>query len=119
VAETTDPGVDVLGLVEQADRDMYRAKRGQGGAPQGAVPTAVLDASVLLAPVTPEAAVRRATSVPLPRPSSSVRNAPVWSMAVQGSAAAPSTGWPGVQWSAHPSGATWSTPTLAGPGGSV
>ncbi len=29
IAEATDPGADVLGLVEQADRDMYRAKRGQ------------------------------------------------------------------------------------------
>ena len=119
VATTTDPGVDVLGLVEQADRDMYRAKRRQGGAPQGALPAAVLAGPVPSAPVTPESRARRVTSVPLPRPSSSVRNAPVWSMAVQGSAAAPSTGWPGVQWSAHPSGATWSTPTLAGPGGSV
>jgi hypothetical protein len=117
VATTTDPGVDVLGLVEQADRDMYRAKRRQGEAPRGAVPAAVLAGSV--PSVTPDTRPRRVTSVPLPRPSSSVRTAPVWSMAVQGSAAAPSNGWPGVQWSAHPSGATWSTPTLAGPGGSV
>ncbi len=102
VATTTDPGVDVLGLVEQADRDMYRAKRRQGGAPQGALLVAVPAGPVRSAPVTPESRARRVPSVPLPRPSSSVRNAPVWSMAVQGSAAAPSAGWPGVQWSAHP-----------------
>jgi diguanylate cyclase (GGDEF)-like protein len=120
IAKTSDPGVDVLGLVEQADRDMYRAKRGQGGAPHGALPPAELARAVRSGPMRPDPADRRPVSVPLPRPSSSVRNAPVWSMAVQGSAAAPSTGWPGGQWSAQPwSDAAWSTPTLAGPGGSA
>jgi diguanylate cyclase (GGDEF)-like protein len=121
VAMATDPDVDVLGLVEQADRDMYRAKRGQGPTPQAALPAAAVPAgSRLPDSMTPDdVAGRRPVSVPPPRPSSSVRNAPVWSMVVQGSAATPATGWLGVQWSAHPwSAAGWSMPTLTGPGGS-
>jgi diguanylate cyclase (GGDEF)-like protein len=98
VAVATDPDIDVLTLVEQADRDMYRAKRGQGGVQQG---------------MAGEGAAP-------PRASSSAGYSPVWSMAMQGSAAAPAAGWPGVQWSAFPwSGAPWSAPTLVEPGGSL
>ena len=31
IAEEIDPGVDVMAVVERADRDMYRAKRRQSG----------------------------------------------------------------------------------------
>jgi diguanylate cyclase (GGDEF)-like protein len=96
VAVARDPDVDVLSLVEQADRDMYRAKRGRSDGQGGGQLT-----------------------VPLPTAPSSARNAPVWSLAMQGAAAVPAAGWPGVQWSAFPwSGASWSAPTLVGPGGS-
>jgi diguanylate cyclase (GGDEF)-like protein len=113
IAKATDPDVDVLGLVEQADRDMYRAKRRQGAA-FPATATAGPAGSVT---VEPDPAARRTVSGRAPTPSTT-RNAPVWSMAVQGSAAAPTNGWPGVQWSAHAwSGATWSMPTPTGQGG--
>src|SRR6478609_3061880 len=106
IAKATDPDVDVLGLVEQADRDMYRAKRRQGAAPPTAAgsagsaagaaagsaePAATSAGSVT---VEPDPAARPAVNGSAPISSSSARNAPVWSMAVQGSAAAPTNGWP-------------------------
>jgi hypothetical protein len=99
VAIATDSGVDVLSLVEQADRDMYRAKRGQANRQRDGHGGG-----------RPEAALPRAMTIG--------RNAPVWSVAMQGAATAPMAGWPGVRWSAFPSsGASWSAPTLVGPGG--
>jgi len=90
IAVATDPGADVLGLVEMADRDMYRAKRGQREAE-------------LLAPAT-EGAPPAHADQPVPagqRPVATWRP-PVWSMAVQGATNSPSPGWPGVRWSASP-----------------
>ena len=78
IATTDDPRVDVLGLVEQADRDMYRAKWARDGA------------------TVPD---RRGAAAP-PRPA--VSRPPTWSMSVQGSSSWPAAGWPGVQWSASP-----------------
>ena len=98
IAVATDPGADVLGLVEMADRDMYRAKRGRRPQPRHVEPT----------PVTP------------PAPSRQRRagwRAPIWSSTVQGSSTAPAAGWPGVRWSASPSlgvSATAGTPTGIG-----
>jgi diguanylate cyclase (GGDEF)-like protein len=99
VAIATHPSVDVFSLVEQADRDMYRAKRGQGNR-QG------------------DGHSQKRPGVPLPGATPILRKAPMWSVAMQGAATAPAEGWPGVQWSASPSsGASWSAPTLVGPGG--
>ena len=76
IAETRDPGVDVLGLVELADRDMYRAKWARDGAGQ------------------PERRLHGRRSASL-RP-------PTWSISVQGASSWPAAGWPGVHWSASP-----------------
>jgi diguanylate cyclase (GGDEF)-like protein len=76
VAETADPDLDVRWLVEQADRDMYRAKR---------------DLTVDV-PAIPG---RRRHP-----------GRPVWSITVQGSATTPAAGWTGVQWSATSSTST-------------
>ena len=74
IAAADDPTVDVLGLVGRADRDLYRAKRGEPELPTGV----------------------RTPSHPQERRRSSQ---PIWSITVQGAAAAPAEGWPGVQWS--------------------
>ena len=86
IAVATDPGADVLGLVELADRDMYRAKRDQRSDSQQ-------DQSAVEAPEPS----RR------PVPMRPVWRSPIWSTTVQGSATAPAAGWPGVSWSASPS----------------
>ena len=78
IADDQDPGVDVLGLVEQADRDMYRAKRARDGRCRAGAARSHAPARVLVA-----------------RP-------PTWSMSVQGSSSWPAAGWPGVHWSASP-----------------
>lgn len=82
IAVATDPGADVPGLVELADRDMYRAKREQKTGP---APTARVQAGH-----------------PRPRRGVAWRD-PIWSTTVQGSSTAPAAGWPGVHWSASPS----------------
>jgi len=95
IAESTDPSVDVLGLVEQADRDMYRAKRGGRAEPASAGPVAGT------APANRSTAGRRAAAdAPARRHTRQPGRAPVWSVTVQGAAATPAAGWPGVQWSA-------------------
>jgi diguanylate cyclase len=97
-AEARDPGADVLGLLEQADRDMYRAKRGSAAESRG-------DGAVRVAPAR-----------------SSYRQPPVWSITVQGAAASPAAGWPGVHWSFSPwSGASGASgaPSAARFGGSA
>jgi diguanylate cyclase (GGDEF)-like protein len=83
---TADPRSDVLWLVEQADRDMYRAKR-------------VLTAHTPPDPTRSGVAQRW--------------RAPLWSVTVQGSTTSPAAGWTGVQWSAtslpgsFPFGVAW------------
>jgi diguanylate cyclase (GGDEF)-like protein len=72
LAEATDPGVDVMALVERADRDMYRAKRRRA---------------------TPDT---RPASEAQPSGGSFL---PVWTMSVQGCVATPAPGWAGVSWS--------------------
>ncbi len=81
IAQTAEPDGDVLALVEEADRDMYRSKRlaadepdRRGGGGRRA------------APVTVAGAVGGAAR-------------PQWSITVQGASSAPAVGWPGVQWS--------------------
>ncbi|HEY5878680.1 MAG TPA: GGDEF domain-containing protein [Nakamurella sp.] len=78
VATTADPGMDVLGLLAEADLDMYRIKR-NGAGPET---------------VEAEAARRRWVAQP-----------PAWTISVQGAASAPLAGWPGVRWSASSGGA--------------
>ncbi len=87
IAVATDPGADVLGLVEAADRDMYRAKRGQQAEPQWGGSTPVAGQ-----PPSHHPAAR-----------GGFWRAPIWSTTVQGSATAPAAGWPGVHWSTSPS----------------
>ena len=82
IAQAVEPHGDVLAVIEQADRDMYRAKR-LAGEPTGSRPPGSVD--------------RR-------RPASARQSAPQWSMTVQGAASTPSAGWPGVQWSASSGG---------------
>jgi diguanylate cyclase (GGDEF)-like protein len=77
VATTDDPGMDVLGLLAQADLDMYRKKR--------------LDGS---RPAPPR------DSGPAPRPPAPVR--PMCSVSLQGAATTPTARWPGVCWSSSP-----------------
>lgn len=86
LSRATDEDTEMQALVDRADQDMYRAKR-------------LLDAAS-----TPPRTPRRETGRPLP--------VPVWSVAVQGAAAAPAAGWPGVHWSAAPP----STGARTGPG---
>jgi len=81
VASTADPGIDVLGLLAQADRDMYRIKRDNGAA-EGS------------AKFGTEEGDHRASTV---RP-------PTWTVSVQGAGSAPLAGWPGVRWSASSGG---------------
>jgi len=95
IAEATDPAADVLGLVEAADRDMYRTKRGERN---------VALANLAGHPPAPVPASARPG-----RPAGSIRQLrpPIWSVTVQGSAAAPAAGWPGVRLSTTPgAGAT-------------
>ena len=90
IAEATDPGADVLGLVEAADRDMYRTKRGQRVTDVDAAPTDGLRRD----------GRRRDGGVGRGRPV--VIRQPVWSVTVQGSATPPAGGWPGVRLSTTP-----------------
>lgn len=78
VATTDDPGMDVLDLLAQADLDMYRNKRSKDGPWPG-----------------PARATGRATL----RPASTL---PICSVSLQGAAATPLAGWPGVCWSSSP-----------------
>jgi len=73
IAAADDPTIDVLGLVGRADHDLYRAKRGVPGMPadHGRAVAALGQRS----------------------------GTPIWSVTMQGAAAAPAEGWPGVQWS--------------------
>ena len=95
IAQGSAPDADVLALVEEADRDMYRAKRLSGD--------------------------RVATWPPGPlhrRRSEAARRNPVaqWSITVQGAATTPAAGWPGVQWSSsHAWRAGPSEPVLPSP----
>ena len=90
IAEATDPGADVLGLVEAAERDMYRTKRGQRVTDVDAAPTDGLHRDGL----PRDGGVGRGRPV--------VIRQPVWSVTVQGSATPPSGGWPGVRLSTNP-----------------
>ncbi|MEP6560744.1 MAG: GGDEF domain-containing protein [Nakamurella sp.] len=91
IAAADDPTIDVLGLMEQADQDLYRAKRAQSGLPT--TPTvSTLPARQARRPVDARARLRRVGQ-------------PIWSVTVQGAAAAPVEGWSWmgvrarVQWS--------------------
>lgn len=75
VATTDDPGMDVLGLLAQADLDMYRHKRSNDGPRSG-----------------PD---RSAAAGPVYSP-------PIWSVSPQGTSTTPMAGWPGVRWSSSP-----------------
>ncbi|MET0864520.1 MAG: GGDEF domain-containing protein, partial [Nakamurella sp.] len=83
ISAADDPTIDVLGLLEQADQDLYRAKRGD--------PTRSANQQIQAPPGRPPAIVR-------PAPFRRFKD-PIWSMTVQGAAATPAAGWPGVQWS--------------------
>jgi diguanylate cyclase (GGDEF)-like protein len=77
VATTDDPRMDVLGLLAQADLDMYRNKRRDDA--------------------------RRSEPAGVgPPPSRPAFSSPTCSIGVQGAATAPMTGWPGVCWSSSP-----------------
>ncbi|MGS0683873.1 GGDEF domain-containing protein [Nakamurella sp. GG22] len=92
LATATDKNTEMQALVDQADRDMYRAKR-------------LLDTT----------STRRPGTVPTHR-TSLLRPVPVWSVTVQGASAAPAAGWPGVQWSAAPPPADPPTDLAVRPG---
>ena len=122
IAETSDPRMDVLGLVEQADRDMYRAKwsadHGTDRVP--GVPGVRSVRSVRSVPGIPSVpgiaraagadAVTAVQAAPDPRGAAApIRpRQPVWSSTVQGSASGPAAGWPAVQWSRSPWVGAWS-----------
>ena len=92
---TTDPQMDVLGLVEQADRDMYRAKWHAIGR----------------SPRDDDGAVT-AASIPAPVPTI---HPPVWSHTVQGALAAPVAIWPATPYWAIPwSGTADPVPPIGG-----
>lgn len=91
ICMTTDQQMDVLGLVEQADRDMYRAKSNAVGRP-------ARDDDGDIAPAR----------IPVIHP-------PVWSHAVQGALAAPVAIWPATPYWAIPwSGAADPVPPIGG-----
>jgi diguanylate cyclase (GGDEF)-like protein len=87
IAQTAEPDGDVLVLVEEADRDMYRAKRLATDQPdRRASPS---DGS-------------RSAAVPVPAAAATHAGGParpLWSITVQGASSAPAVGWPGVHWS--------------------
>ena len=78
VATTTDPGMDVLGLLALADLDMYRHKRDNGGA----------------------GGVDRFAAVPVAVTRGCIEHPPTCTVTVQGASSAALSGWPGVRWSA-------------------
>jgi diguanylate cyclase (GGDEF)-like protein len=91
ISMTTDPHMDVLGLVEQADRDMYRAK----------------SHSVML-PASTDKSPLRPAPVPAIHP-------PVWTHTVQGARAEPVASWPEASYWAIPwSGAVDPVPPVGG-----
>ena len=75
IAAADDPTIDVLGLVEQADQDLYRAKRGEAG--RAATPER------RPARAAPERAAGCSPNERRPRWQ------PIWSITVQGAAATP------------------------------
>ncbi len=77
VATTADPAMDVLGLLAQADLDMYRNKRRSDGQ---------------------RPRLTRATDPAPPRPAF----VPLCSVSLQGAQTSPLDGWPGVCWSSSP-----------------
>ena len=78
VAATGDPRMDVLGLLAQADLDMYRNKRNSGGS-------------------------RPESDGPVTAPAGSPAvSLPTCSVSAQGGATTPMAGWPGVCWSSSP-----------------
>jgi diguanylate cyclase (GGDEF)-like protein len=87
LARATDRDTEMQVLVDQADQDMYRAKR-----------LLDTDSSRPTPDVPPVSSAPDSDSGRAPRP----RPVPAWSVTVQGASAAPSAGWPGVQWSAAP-----------------
>ena len=91
ICMTTDPQMDVLGLVEQADRDMYRAKSHAVGRPARDDDGDIVPARI-----------------PVIHP-------PVWSHTVQGALAAPVAIWPATPYWAIPwSGAADPVPPIGG-----
>ena len=78
ISMTTDPQMDVLGLVERADRDMYRAKSRSVGRPADPDNGDILPARVR------------------------VIHPPVWSHTVQGALAASVASWPATPYWAIP-----------------
>ncbi len=78
IAQCADPDGDVPALVEEADRQMYQAKRLSG------------DRTAPRPPVIPD----RRRSATLPQ-----QPLPQWSVTVQGAASTAGAGLPGVQWS--------------------
>jgi len=78
ISMTTDPQMDVLGLVERADRDMYRAKSRSVGRPADPDNGDILPARVR------------------------VIHPPVWSQTVQGALAASVASWPATPYWAIP-----------------
>ena len=93
VAATADPTMDVLGLLAQADLDMYRHKRGPDRAIRTGPGTTAGDGS---GPPTGSGVS------PAAGPAGPVVGPPVWSVSPQGAATGPTAGWPGVVWSAAP-----------------
>lgn len=106
---TTDPTASALDLVAEADRDMYRMKRGRLAAlgplaPARDLAPVVADASgavpTLARPVRPvtqgsEAPPASVVLAPLLTVARAPAACPVWSMSAQGTQS-----WPGVHWSA-------------------
>jgi len=113
ISQATDPQTDVLGLVEQADRNMYRAKfrdaRTAGAA--GALGTS---GAVGTGRAAGSAGTRGTVEVTSVR-DTRVINPPVWSHTVQGARAEPAASWPESQYWAIPwSASTDPVPPLGG-----
>lgn len=114
IATTSDPGMDVLGLLALADLDMYRIKREHGRrterhgrstdtrhADRDAQPNAAPNAGRDAEPGAEGDAGQQAPDATRPGP---VRP-PAWSVSVQGGSSYPVAGWPGVRWSSSSGGA--------------
>ena len=100
ISMTTDPQMDVLGLVEEADRDMYRSKLRSESTSSSELTSRSESMSCSELPSVGEGMIDiRPATVPAIR-------LPVWSNTVQGARTEPATSWPeapywAIPWSGH------------------
>ena len=104
ISMTTDPQMDVLGLVEEADRDMYRSKlRSESNSRSGSNSRLGSKSRSELTSVGSSVGEGTVDIRPATLPAIRV---PVWSNTVQGARTEPAASWPeapywAIPWSGH------------------